>query len=455
MARTTDARMKSEVGETREAKIAALLATNLSAEAIQDALTLEYSECMESDDPRRKKLKNAKPFDKLARQRLLEAIRSTRRLMRLQDEEMDALVEAGGGNDEMRSIDDTALTNQPRWSCGELAIDNMYGRSRFIWLKDDNEKHPEKGRFRKGDYIPSWLPRELAHTGALVDAAAERTVKDLIDGRSLTGTYDDCYMELGLPDSFLSIWAGSPGVGKSRTAIAMTKKMNAMERERAQAYGIRPRPVLYYNGEAEASQFRQWCGHDVDPELFLVHHGEMIRTERVVADALKFRPWVIIIDSFQMLAEVEKGVQGTMRALSRFKLLKNEQAAGKPHIIFISQLNKKGEMSGSRKIPHMVDFVAHVTRYEGRKGQFIIECPEKNRGGETGNGALMMHTDTGIQCLSMNHKKGPGFKQLTQASGQGGVGILPPGAPANMPIQPGVARGPAPVPENHPPLIRH
>jgi hypothetical protein len=412
MGRTTDARMKPEVGETREAKIAAMLAAGLGAEAIQSALEYEATECIPKDDPRRKSIKNCKPFDPTARQRMLEAIRSTRRLMRIEDEDMQALVNSANGDAPMAPVTETPLSNMTRRSTGETAIDQMYGSSRFIWLKDDNEKKPEKGRYRRGDYMPSWMPVFIAHQGFVgpLDVVTPPT-KDA----SFVGTFEDCYLEMGIPDAFLSIWAGSPGVGKSRLAIAMTKKMNLVERHRSKMYNVAPRPVLYYNGEAEKSQFRQWCGTDVDPELFLVHHGEMIRTEKIVQDCLTHRPWAVFVDSFQMLAEVEKGVQGTLRALSRFKLLKNDKAAGMPHIFFISQLNKKGEMSGSRKIPHMVDFVATVTKYERGKGCFIIECPEKNRGGQTGLGGMYRHTDTGIECLSTNHRTGPIFKLLQQS----------------------------------------
>jgi hypothetical protein len=414
--------MKPEVGETREAKIAAMLAAGLGADAIQSALEYEATECIPKDDPRRKTVKNCKPFDGIARQRMLEAIRSTRRLMRMEDEDMQALVDDANGDAPMAPVTETPLSNMSRRSTGETAIDQMYGSSRFIWLKDDNEKKPEKGRYRKGEYMPSWLPVDIAHQGFVAPTDIVLPPKNA----SFVGTFEDCYLEMGIPDAFLSIWAGSPGVGKSRLAITMTKKMNAVERFRSKQYGVAPRPVLYYNGEAEKSQFRQWCGPDVDSELFLVHHGEMIRTEKVVQDCLQYRPWVVFVDSFQMLAEVEKGVQGTMRALSRFKLLKNDKAAGMPHIIFISQLNKKGEMSGSRKIPHMVDFVATVTKYERGKGCFIIECPEKNRGGQTGLGGMYRHTDTGIECLSTNHRSGPIFKLLQQSSA--------PASPAPQPV---------------------
>jgi hypothetical protein len=419
MPRQTEARLKPEVGNTREAKIAAMLASGLGGAAIQAALESEYTETIPTNDPRRKSIKGCKPFDATARQRQLEAIRSTRRLMRIDDEDVQALVDMSNGGAAIQSIVETPLANMRRRSSGEPAIDRIFGESRYIWLQNHNEKKPDKGLYQKGDYMPHWLPFSIAHRGFLLDSDKEilREARELakVKEETLRGTHDLCYIEHGLPDSFLSIFAGSPGVGKSRLAIKLTKAMNAQERLRSKLYKLPPRPVLYYNGEAEKSQFRQWCGTDVDDELFLVHHGEMIRTERVAEDCIKYRPWVVIIDSFQMIAEVDKGLSGTMRALSRFKLLKNDPAAGMSHFLFISQLNKKGEMSGSRRIPHLVDFVGHVTKYERGKGCFMLECPDKNRGGETGRGAIFRHTDTGIECLTTDHKVAPIFKLLQQA----------------------------------------
>jgi predicted ATP-dependent serine protease len=167
----------------------------------------------------------------------------------------------------------------------------------------------------------------------------------------------------------------------------------------------------------------------VNPDLFLVSHVESIRLEQVVADAYKFKPRVIIVDSFQLIAEVEKSQRGCMTALSRFKLLKNDPNAGKPHIIFISQLNKKGSLSGSQKIPHMVDFVGKASKVETRKGVFIFECPEKNRGGETQRGAIFRHTETGIECLSTDHNKGPVYKLIQH--GPTGTALATPPQPAS------------------------
>lgn len=267
MARSTESRMKSEVGETREAKIGTMLAAGFSAESIQQALEAEYTETMPADDPRRKKLKNAKPFDKLARQRQLEAIRSTRRIMLNQDKDTDEWVQVLSTGSEMGSIDNTEMSNIRRFSCGMPSIDFVYGSSAFIWLKDHNEKHPEKGRYRRGDFMPRWVPQSIIDRGWVED-------EKLPDNKPwVAETEKEAYAEHGMPHAFLSIWPGSPGVGKSRLAIAVTKTMNELDNL-----------VLYYNGEAERSQFRTWCGHDANPDLFMVSHAEMIRLDQIVRD---------------------------------------------------------------------------------------------------------------------------------------------------------------------------
>jgi hypothetical protein len=218
MSRSTEARMKSEVGETREAKIAAMCASGLGAASIQSALEMEYTETMDASDPRRKTLKNAKPFDKIARQRMLEALRSTRRLMMLEDAEADELVAATAGEG-MGSIEATELTNLRRFSCNVPALDYIYGTTHFIWLKDHNQKHPEKGRYRKGQYMPYWMPKSVVERGWVED-------EDIDTSKPWVSDHKDAYKEHGLPFAFMSIWPGSPGVGKTRLAIATTKAIN-------------------------------------------------------------------------------------------------------------------------------------------------------------------------------------------------------------------------------------
>jgi KaiC/GvpD/RAD55 family RecA-like ATPase len=345
MARKSEVRNKSEVGESKESKIAGMIAVGMKNDAIMAAFETDDPSLMADDDVRRKgKGKEFPACDKKSRQRLQEQIRSVRHMMANQDEEIDELQEALGTG-EMVSIEDVPLRNIGRFSCGIDALDYIYGETEYIYLEG----------VKRG----------------------QKTGKT----------------EKGLPQGFMSVWPGSPGVGKTRLAIATTKSLNKLGHQ-----------VNYYNGEAEPSDFRGWCGTDVNPKLFMVRSAEQIRLEQIVADAYKYKPRVIIIDSIQMIAEVEKGNRGMKTVLSRLKLLKNDEAAGRPHIILISQLNKKGELMGSRFIEHMVDFVARVQKIEGRQGQFLFECPRKNRGGPTPRSACFRHANGTIECVSTDSR---------------------------------------------------
>jgi DNA repair protein RadA/Sms len=243
------------------------------------------------------------------------------------------------------------------------------------------------------------------------------------DGNWIASDVKSAKVEHGLPEGFLSLWGGSPGVGKTRTAISLSKSLNRLGHK-----------VLYFNGEADQMDFRMWLGSDVDNSLFRVVSGELIRTEDSVAKIYREKPKVVIFDSFQMLSEVAKGNRGAKSALSRFKVLKSDHEAGRPHIIFISQLNKKGELAGSRYIEHMVDFSATVTKLEGRKGCFIFECPRKNRGGETPRHAIFKHGETGIDCLSTEFLQTPVHKLLQLGGPAVAAGVVDkPSEPAPVP----------------------
>jgi predicted ATP-dependent serine protease len=155
----------------------------------------------------------------------------------------------------------------------------------------------------------------------------------------------------------------------------------------------------------------------------------MIRTADAVEQIYRYTPRVVIFDSLQMLAEVEAGGQrGTKTALSRFKLLKSDEEAGNPHFVFISQLNKKNELAGSRFIEHIVDLAAHVSKIEGRRRQFLFSVPRKNRGGETGLERPFEHTDNGVRCIATDpsQRTEPIYKSLSQVSGALYEGVTTP-----------------------------
>lgn len=439
MARTSTARNRSVAGTTREGKIAFMIQAGFLNEAIMSALEHEYPEYIPMDDPRRNPKSNVfRPnlpaFDAIARQRAQEAVRSTRKQDADTDEELEGVIAINGGETGVKPLTESELRNLSRFSTGIHALDYIYGRTKFVHIEDDLELNVEKKRFEgKGRWLANdpLIPtvngkgyidtRRL--TGKMADVSVvrpggkegerfmvKRPVLDAIEvDRGLQK------IENGMPESFLSIWAGSPGVGKSRLAVSLTKSLNKVERVLSLQREEEARPVIYYNGEAEESQFRQWSGANIDDELFLASHNELIRLDSIVRDVYKFKPRVVIIDSLQMIAEVKKGSKGAEAVLSRFKLLKADPDAGRPHILFISQLNKKEEMAGSRYLEHMVDFVAKVTRYEGRKGTFLFECARKNRGGETPRGAIFRHTEDGIECIS-TETRAPNMLKLVQPS---------------------------------------
>jgi hypothetical protein len=352
MSRHSYAKMASEVGQSMEAKIAALIATSFTNNQIFDLLaSSERQECLSNNDARRNG-NNYPSFNKISAQRLHEQIRSIRCLMKNESEDTSALFESTGCGGQIIGINDIELENIKRYPCGIPAFDYLYGETHYI-----HTNGPDRGK----------------PTG---------------------------YIEHGMPASFLSIWPGEPGVGKSRTAISLLKSINSYCKQ----VGI------YYNGEAHQSQFRAWCGTDVDNDLFKVRSAEIITLDQIVMDCYKFKPRLIVIDSAQTIAGWNNGSKSVLRLLSRLKLLKMEKDAGLSHIILISQLNKKKELKGSNDIPHMVDFVAKITRVVGRKDHFFIECPTKNRGGPSGRGIEFKHTISGVECVSTNYSVGPIFK---------------------------------------------
>jgi hypothetical protein len=378
--------MKSEVGESRKARIAALVAAGLDNDAIWAAMEHIYPQTIADNALRAAICKSKKipvmDYDADERERLGWAIRQIKGLMLKEDSELNEVLEYASAGD-TKSPDDIEFINRPRFQSGVHAMDFIYGHTTFRWTRDD-----PSGKYKKGDLMP-------VNPGDKNWVASEPKFAKV---------------QHGLPEGFLSLWGGSPGVGKTRTAIALSKSLNRLGHK-----------VLYFNGEADEMDFRMWLGADVDRDLFRVVSGELIRTEDSVAKIYKEMPKVVIFDSFQMLAEVSKGTRGAKTALSRFKVLKSDTDAGRPHIIFISQLNKKDELAGSRYIEHMVDFAARVTKIEGRKGTFLFECPRKNRGGETPRHSIFRHLENGIECLSTEFLQTPIYK-LMQGTGDAVAG---------------------------------
>jgi hypothetical protein len=72
-------------GESIEAKIAAMLAAGLCDTAIQTLLEFEATKRISGTSSRRRVMMDASAVDPASRQQIREAIRTTRRLMRMDD----------------------------------------------------------------------------------------------------------------------------------------------------------------------------------------------------------------------------------------------------------------------------------------------------------------------------------------------------------------------------------
>jgi len=411
--------MKPEFGVSRKARIAALIGSGMTLPACWRAMEAEYPQTIKDDSVRKElclELGIISPaYDAVERDNLGKAIRQVKGLMIKENAELETLLEEVGAGD-AKSPDQIEFVNRKRFDSGLAGFNYIYGQTIYMWLVDDPD----------GNY------GDVTFMKKLNGVEVEKTERMMLDGRYKKGDWvhkdqgvgdnwvatveSDAIIEHGMPESFLSLWGGSPGVGKTRLAIALCKALNKS------GYG-----TLYFNGEADPQDFRGWLGADVDSDLFRLVSGEMIRTEKAVEQIYKYRPRVVIVDSIQMLAEAKKGRNGEIRAMSVFKQLKSDDDAGNPHIIFISQLNKKEELAGSRYLEHMVDFAARAVKVEGRIGEFMFECPRKNRGGPTPRRLRFKHTSGTVLCTSTGMNDGPLYKYIQQTDNPVLInGILPP-----------------------------
>lgn len=407
---------------TRSSRIAMMVAAGFNSESVWSALEKEYPSIIQ-DNAERKRVSgdSVLKFDEDLRGKVGRDINSTRRQTKVSDAEAMALVEATGGMESgaMR-LDEIDMANRHRFSWNISHLDFIYGETRYIHLSDHTnskyrleskniKKRDENGVTHLVEVVNKiWLSGSWRVGDPMIpDGEGSFRITRADDGSLLELDLREQKVEFGCPEAFMSIWGGSPGVGKTRLAIRAAKNVNRSTSE----------AILYVNGEANQEDFRSWVGQDFDPDLFHVVSATKIPVSRICEMVYQLRPRLVIIDSVQTLAEWDQGDRGQQTALTILRDLKGDIKAGKPHVLCISQLNKKGELKGSRMLEHLADLVAHVTKTEGRKGVFVLEVPNKNRGGETPRGALFRHANGTIECEGQSGDvKATPLYQLVQPS---------------------------------------
>lgn len=181
----------------------------------------------------------------------------------------------------------------------------------------------------------------------------------------------------------ISLFAGSPGVGKTRTMISVCGKITDPSLEKKTN-------ALYWQNEFALEQFKTVSkGKIKDNATFRCGDISSLAMQIEIID--KEKPDLVIVDSIQMLNEA-KNRTGIERCISAYKLCAINNNI---HIVLIGQLNKKDQVSGSRSIEHLVDSVYKAV-IDRSSGGFSIICT-KNRWGMSGIQCSFIHTVDGIE----------------------------------------------------------
>lgn len=210
----------------------------------------------------------------------------------------------------------------------------------------------------------------------------------------------------GLPLGGVSLWSGSPGVGKTRAAIAISVSVNRAGKR-----------VMFVQTEVTASQFRSWTGNKiVRPDDYLVHTSPEL--DSIIKAIMRFRPDLIVLDSLNMIDGYQSPT--VIRRISeRFKKAV-ESVQG--HVIIIGHLNKEGRVKGNNDIEYLIDIQCSLTRFEDsltKKERQLCDKDistwfmltfEKNRYGATAahgcqNYVMFRHVGDGIKMVTSNFAK--------------------------------------------------
>ncbi len=162
---------------------------------------------------------------------------------------------------------------------------------------------------------------------------------------------------------------GEPGIGKSTLLLQLALKMK--------------KKILYVSGEESASQIKMRADRLTDlqnPNCFLYTE---IAIEKILHEAEKMNPDLIIIDSIQTihssLLESSPGTVSQIRECSN-EIIKFAKENNTP-IIIVGHITKDGQIAGPKVLEHMVDVVLN---FDGdRNHLFRLLRANKNRFGST------------------------------------------------------------------------
>ena len=198
----------------------------------------------------------------------------------------------------------------------------------------------------------------------------------------------------GIPQSKISLWSGTSGIGKSRLAIDIAKRMSAPSFK-----------VLYFQTEAELSDFAGWV-KDSSQYTNIFCSGEN-RIKEIIEIMYEVKPQLIFIDSVN---EIEEFTNGNKRE-ARLLINGVDNCGGfrkacqdlKTHIILLGQLNQDMTIKGGTSLPHLVDIALDLTPMDSEcKITFGVHVGIKHRCGRRKDGiqGFWQHDENGVHEVS-------------------------------------------------------
>lgn len=301
MARKSTAKSKQEVVLPSEARIEQLLSSfsQWTNEEILEAMQKEPDFIGTIEDSREREAAAKRrgietpAFDKIARQRLLERIRSVRHNWDKRMTEIDEIA-ASLGDGSAVALDDIQDEHIARIQIDNSAVDNIFG-----------------------------------------DGLSAGTFGPVLGKTYLLG--------------------GDEGVGKTRLCISWLGSLSDPDRsdvEKLMEERDSKSAVIYFQNEVPPATFKQWAQGKVKPGS-RVMVSDKFRVQEHLALIESKRPLVVFVDSLHMIAECDN-LSGVIRTLNtyRYHALQHNYA-----LFLICHLNKAGDIAGSKKVPYLVDCV--------------------------------------------------------------------------------------------------
>jgi predicted ATP-dependent serine protease len=153
----------------------------------------------------------------------------------------------------------------------------------------------------------------------------------------------------GVPAGMISLWKGRSGVGKSRLAIDIAKKVSSDAIK-----------VLYFQNEEPLADFKGWAkGCDCN-DLYCSFQNKLDQMIKVIYEV---QPSLIFIDSVNKVedffhadgSETDRLIDSLRHALIDVGALN-----GGCHMILLGQADSEGNMKPAASLPHAVDTVLDV-----------------------------------------------------------------------------------------------